>query len=605
MKKLNVALSINTAKQINPLCSKSMMTISSLFSSALVSSTLVASTLLITACQSTNVSNNLGQSKNLQADNAPSVAKNALASALQQQRRQSFAYHSNIEISNEHQFTAIDSTKLVASDDVDSYCEDNHDQAYAALLTKAEAQKKEVASIDYAPQREALKQSYLACSAAYEAWAEVHYDSTAYSVEEAAEDVVDAAAEVAVPASSDIDSASAASVTTISPYYQKLFNEYDSKKSTLDIKKSQLLDAYLLKPLSMNAQGVYQPLAGKFTMLGSAQYSARNHHSSINQPIYIDFKTGSLYLWADNFALLTSKLADDKLGTKWQNKWLKIALDDGTLPKDFGRAVIKSHIQAEDSIYVKADVSQFDFIAPNILTSLSPKLPEKQLAPMLNSAKIIRRVQSSASDEQAYKDYMSTFYKLITQQYPELITQNVSDTQDDLYPTDSKITSKSMVKQVLVKMKDFADDKMLRTQETGLLETHSPTLSAAANLPVQKLYGFSKGGQLQWQHSRHYLSTDASDETSGESNGELSMETTKKSSLIVDALTQYMPIRAQDKAFPNLPSNSQIPTANNSIDLKEYSAELGEYYRQGNGTAMGKMLFNMLPMYQQRFGSVE
>ena len=596
MKKLNVALSINTAKQINPLCSKSMMTISSLFSSALVSSTLVASTLLITACQSTNVSNNLGQSKNLQADNAPSVAKNALASALQQQRRQSFAYHSNIEISNEHQFTAIDSTKLVASDDVDSYCEDNHDQAYAALLTKAEAQKKEVASIDYAPQREALKQSYLACSAAYEAWAEVHYDSTAYSVEEAAEDVVDAAAEVAVSASSAIDSASAA---TISPYYQKLFNEYDSKKSTLDIKKSQLLDAYLLKPLSMNAQGVYQPLAGKFTMLGSAQYSARNHHSSINQPIYIDFKTGSLYLWADNFALLTSKLADDKLGTKWQNKWLKIALDDGTLPKDFGRAVIKSHIQAEDSIYVKADVSQFDFIAPNILTSLSPKLPEKQLAPMLNSAKIIRRVQSSASDEQAYKDYMGTFYKLITQQYPELITHSVSDTQDDIYAADSKITSKSMVKQVLVKMKDFADDKMLRTQEADLLETSSPALTA--NLPVQKLYGFDKGGQLQWQHSRHYLPNDAS----GESSDELSVETIEKSSLIVDALTQYMPIRAQDKAFPNLPNDSQIPNANNSIDLKEYSAELGEYYRQGNGTAMGKTLFNMLPMYKQRFGLVE
>lgn len=594
MKKLNVALSINKPKQINTLCSKSMMTVSSL-----VSMTLVASTLLITACQSTNLSTNLGQSKNLQADNAPSVAKNALASALQQQRRQSFAYHSNIEVINEHQFTAIDSTQRVASDDVDSYCEDNHDQTYAALLTKAEAQKKEITSIDYAPQREALKQSYLACSAAYEAWAEVHYDSTAYSVEEAAEDVVDAAAEVAVPASSDIDSASAASVTTISPYYQKLFNEYDSKKSTLDIKKSQLLDAYLLKPLSMNAQGVYQPLAGKFTMLGSAQYLARNHHSSINQPIYIDFKTASVYLWADNFALLTSKLADDKLGTKWQNKWLKIALDDGTLPKNFGRAVIKSHIQAEDSVYAKADVSQFNFIAPNILMSLSPKLSEKQLAPMLNSAKIIRRVQSSASDEQAYKDYMGTFYKLITQQYPELITHSVSDTQDDIYAADSKITSKSMVKQVLVKMKDFADDKMLRTQEADLLETSS--LAFTANLPVQKLYGFDKGGQLQWQHSRHYLPNDSS----GESSDELSVETIEKSSLIVDALTQYMPIRAQDKAFPNLPNDSQIPNANNSIDLKEYSAELGEYYRQGNGTAMGKTLFNMLPMYKQRFGLVE
>ena len=594
MKKLNVALSINKPKQINTLCSKSMMTVSSL-----VSMTLVASTLLITACQSTNLSTNLGQSKNLQADNAPSVAKNALASALQQQRRQSFAYHSNIEIVNEHQFTAIDSTQRVASDDVDSYCEDNHDQAYAALLTKAEAQKKEITSIDYAPQREALKQSYLACSAAYEAWAEVHYDSTAYSVEEAAEDVVDAAAEVAMPASSDIDSASAASVATISPYYQKLFNEYDSKKSTLDIKKSQLLDAYLLKPLSMNAQGVYQPLAGKFTMLGSAQYLARNHHSSINQPIYIDFKTASVYLWADNFALLTSKLADDKLGTKWQNKWLKIALDDGTLPKDFGRAMIKSHIQAEDSVYAKADVSQFDFINPSILTALAPKLPEKQLAPMLNSAKIIRRVQSSASDEQSYKDYMGTFYKLITQQYPELITYSVSHTQDDIYAADSKITSKSMVKQVLVKMKDFAADKMLRTQEADLLETSSPAFTA--NLPVQKLYGFDKGGQLQWQHSRHYLPNDAS----GESSDDLSVETTEKSSLIVDALTQYMPIRTQDKAFPNLPNDSQIPNANNSIDLKEYSAELSEYYRQGNGTAMGKTLFNMLPMYKQRFGLVE
>ena len=587
MKKLNVALSINTAKQINPLCSKSMMTISSLFSSALVSSTLVASTLLITACQSTNVSNNLGQSKNLQADNAPSVAKNALASALQQQRRQSFAYHSNIEISNEHQFTAIDSTKLVASDDVNSYCEDNHDQAYAALLTKAEAQKKEVASIDYAPQREALKQSYLACSAAYEAWAEVHYDSTAYSVEEAAEDVVDAAAEVAVSASSAIDSASAA---TISPYYQKLFNEYDSKKSTLDIKKSQLLDAYLLKPLSMNAQGVYQPLAGKFTMLGSAQYSARNHHSSINQPIYIDFKTGSLYLWADNFALLTSKLADDKLGTKWQNKWLKIAFDDGTLPKGFGRAAIKSHIEAENSVYAKAAIEQFDVIAPHVLTTLSPKLPEKQLAAMVNTAKVIRRARSSAEYKQDYKDYMGVFYQLITKQYPELILENDLDTQADA-DTDSnyedrKMTSKWLVQQTLDKMKDFADDKALKTQEATL-----PVSSSS--LPVQELYGFNKQGQLQWQHSRHYLPN--------KSAADVRVET----STIMDVLNQYMPLRSQDKAFPNLASDSQVPNASNSIDLKEYSTELAEYYKQGNGTAVGQMLFNMLPMYKQRLGAID
>ncbi|OXL26435.1 hypothetical protein [Psychrobacter sp. DAB_AL32B] len=590
MKKLNddsVALSdIKKTKKMCLATSKSVMMLSALVTSAL----------LITACQSTNLS----QSKSLSADNTPSAAKAALATALQQQRRQSFAYHSNIEIVNQQQFTDIDSTQLAVSEEVDSYCDDTHDNAYSELLLKAQADNKDIAALDYDTQRDALKQSYLVCTDAYQAWRDNHYDSTAYSVDESAEDIVDAiAAEEAMATSvpaSDMDSASEASVanvsiTPVSPYYEKLFNEYDSKQTKLDVKKSQLLDAYLLQPLSMNAQGVYQPLAGKFTMLGSVQYSARNHHSSINQPIYVDFKTGSLYLWADNFALLTSKLADDKLGTKWQNKWLKIALDDGTLPKGFGRAVVKSHIEAGDRVYAKAAMSQFDFIALNMLTALSPKLTEQQLAPMLNSAKIIRRVRSNAEDEQAYKDYMDTFYQLITQQYPELIIKSSSNTQDDAYPADGKITSKWLVQQGLEKMKDFADDKNLKTQESSLTELTSPTLSSG--LPVQELYGFSKSGQLQWQHSRHYLPTKES------------TEATAQNSFIIDALNQYMPIRAQDKAFPNLPSDSQVPNASNSIDLKQYSAELAEYYRQGNGTAMGKMLFNVLPMYKQRFSTID
>ena len=579
----NVTLSdITKTKKMCSAPSKSIITLSSL----------VASMLLMTACQSTNLS----QSKGLSVYNTPTAAKTALATALQQQRRQSFAYHTNIEIVNQQQFIDIDSTQLVVAEDVESYCDDTHDNAYSELLFKAEAENKDIAALDYDVQRDALKQSYLVCADAYQAWRDTHDDSTAYSVDEAAEDIVDAIAAEAMMESvpvSDRDAASVAnvSVNTVSPYYEKLFNEYDSKQTKLDVKKSQLLDAYLLQPLSMNAQGVYQPLAGKFTLLGSVQYSARNHHSSINQPIYVDFKTGSIYLWADNFALLTSKLADDKLGTKWQNKWLKIPLDDGTLPKGFGKTVIKSHIEAGDSVYAKAAVSQFDFIAPNMLTALSPKLPEQQLAPMLNSAQIIRRVRSNGEDEQAYKDYMSTFYQLITQQYPELITKTSSDTPEDTTSMDSKITSKWLVQQGLLKMKDFADDKMAKTQDSSLTELTSPVLNS--RLPVQELYGFSKGGQLQWQHSRHYLPTKEG------------TEATAKNSLIVDALNQYMPVLTQDKAFPNLPSDSQVPNASNSVDLKEYSAELAEYYRQGNGTAIGKMLFNMLPMYKQRFGSIE
>lgn len=574
MKNLNVVLdNIKTIKHIGSVSSKSILTVSAL----------LASTLLISACQSTGVI----QSNNLSANTTPTAAKIALATALQQQRRQSFAYHSNVEIVNEQQFAGIDSTQLLASEDVESHCKDTHDNGYAELILKAETQNQDILATDYDAQRNRLKQAYLVCADAYQTWRDIHYDSEAYNVEMAAEEVVDAADAMLA---SDMDSDNEIKTKAISPYYEKLFDEYDSKKTKLDVKKAQLLDAYLLKPLSINAQGVYQPLAGKFTMLGSVQYSARNHHSSINQPVYVDFKTGSMYLWADNFALLTSKFADDKLGTKWQNKWLKIALDDGTLPKGFGRAVIKSHIEAEDSVYAKAATEQFGIIAPNVLTTLSPKLPEKQLMPMLNTTKIIRRTRSNAEYKRDHKNYMGIFYQLITQQYPELILENNSDTQADS-DTDSnyedrKMTSKWLVQQGLDKMKDFADDKVLKTQETTF-----PVSSSS--LPVQELYGFNKQGQLQWQHSRHYLpnksGTDASVETS----------------TIMDVMNQYMPLRAQDKAFPNLAIGSQVPNASNSIDLKEYSTELAEYYKQGNGTAMGQMLFNMLPMYKQRLGSMD
>ena len=582
MKNLNVALpNIKTIKHRGSVSSKSILTVSAL----------LASTLLISACQSTGVA----QANHINANTTPTAAKTALATALQQQRRQSFAYHSNIEIVNEQQFANIDSTQLLASEDLDSYCKDTHDNGYAELLLKAETQNQDISTMNYDAQRNRLKQAYLVCADSYQTWRDNHYDSEAYSVEMAAEEVADATDTIDEVAyvtmlASDMDSTNEVETKAISPYYEKIFDEYDSRQTKIDVKKAQLLDVYLLKPLSINAQGVYQPLAGKFTMLGSVQYSARNHHSSINQPVYVDFKTGSIYLWADNFALLTSKFADDKLGTKWQNKWLKIAFDDGTLPKGFGRAAIKSHIEAENSVYAKAAIEQFDVIAPHVLTTLSPKLPEKQLAAMVNTAKVIRRARSSAEYKQDYKDYMGVFYQLITKQYPELILENDLDTQADA-DTDSnyedrKMTSKWLVQQTLDKMKDFADDKALKTQEATL-----PVSSSS--LPVQELYGFNKQGQLKWQHSRHYLPN--------KSAADVSVET----STIMDVLNQYMPLRSQDKAFPNLASDSQVPKASNSIDLKEYSTELAEYYKQGNGTAVGQMLFNMLPMYKQRLGAID
>ncbi|MFP3441507.1 hypothetical protein R0K18_27640, partial [Pantoea sp. SIMBA_133] len=91
-------------------------------------------------------------------------------------------------------------------------------------------------------------QSYFECVDAYHAWDDHQYDSD----------------------------------VKVAPDYQALFDNYEDKQRPLDVKKAQLLDEYLLKPLSIDSQGIYQPMAGKATMLASAQYQARNHHSSIN-----------------------------------------------------------------------------------------------------------------------------------------------------------------------------------------------------------------------------------------------------------------------------------------------------------------------------------
>lgn len=510
---------------------------------------MVTGALLLTGCQSTS----LDQSNAMTAKQTPVAAKTALATALQKQRRQSFSYHSNLEISNEQQFSdiniEIDAKAPVASGYIDEYCEDTHDQAYAALITQEEAQNKDILAADYDAQRTVLKDRYLECTDAYEAWVESKYDS-----------------EITVPA-----------------LYQQLFDNYDDRATAQDIKKAKLLDAYVLKPLSINAQGVYQPMAGKATMLASVQYQTRNHQSSMNQPIYLDLKNGNIYLWADNFAMFNSELLDDKLGTKWRNKWLKLAIDDGSLPKGFGSELIKSHFAALDATFDAAPISQFDYVAPNTLASLSPKLPAHQLPAMLASNQVIRRVQSAESYEQFYQDYMRIIYERLSQRYPELVKESEPYEASDTNA--KKFTSKALAQQMLAMIKNDIDSGSETIAETTAEKTESAML---ANAETQELYGFDKGGQLKWQHLR----------------SELPSETTSNN-MVIDVLQQYSAVSAKNMAFPNLPSDVQVPNASNSIDVREYGSELMQYYRDGNGTAMGKMMFSVMPMAKEKLGSVD
>lgn len=524
------------ARVVNPL--------SSIKRNALFASAFLTGAILLTGCQSTSSSSNLSANA-LIAKQTPAAAKTALASALQKQRRQSFGYHSNLEINNDLQSAQSETNALVVSDHIDTYCEDTHDQAYASLIAQVEAQNKDILGTDYDAKRTMLKDNYVKCNNAYEAWVDQSYDSS----------------------------------ITVPPSYQQLFDNYDNTPKQLDSKKAKLLDEYLLKPLSMDAQGIYQPMAGRATMLLSAQYHARNHQSSINQPIYIDFKNGDIYLWADNIAMFSSEILDDKLGTKWQNKWLKIAIDDGTLPKGFGREVIKSHFAALDQTFEAAPISQFDYVAPNALAALSPKLPKHQLPSMLASDQVIRRVQSAESYEQFYQDYMRLFYDRISKQYPELVKDSESD-KTEVTPA-AKFTSKALVQKMLTMIKKEMNDESEGKDEIA-------EVKAQANTEVQELYGFDKRGQLKWQHVRKELPSKAT------ANGNMS-----GNGMVVDVLRQYSAINNTAATFPNLPNTVQVPNASNSIDARQYGNELMQYYQEGNGTFMGKMLFKMLPMSRE------
>ena len=130
---------------------------------------------------------------------------------------------------------------------------------------------------------------------------------------------------------------------------------------------------------------------------------------------------------------------------------------------------------------------------------------------------------------------------------------------------------------------------LVNTGEVDLVEKSAINVSTNAPIsaPIQQLYGFDKRGHLQWQHTSRDLPTSKS------------RQALPSDGVTIDVLQQYLPLRTQDATFPNLPSDRQTPNASNSVDLREYSQELAAYYREGNGTAIGTLFFNMFSMYYQ------
>lgn len=199
---------------------------------------------------------------------------------------------------------------------------------------------------------------------------------------------------------------------------------------------------------------------------------------------------------------------------------------------------------------------------------------------MLQSAQIIRRTRSLDSYKQSYSDYAESFYHDITQQYPQLITPSQDDELSNASAEDQTFTSKVLVEQLLALMKKASNEP----------EQQQPVESETlVSLPIQDLYGLDNRGQLQWHHNRSYAPVDS--------------QAKLGSQISTDILQRYLPLRGQEPMFPNLPADAQLPNASNSVDIRQYSTELADYYRNGGGTTIGKMLFSALPMYKSIYAT--
>lgn len=488
---------------------------------------------------------------------------------MKKQRVSNYAYQVNVIGSNQQRLASLEKAtpqQLAMSDNPYQHCEHVHDEAYVDLLQQAEQAGLDITNAKYTDQRESLKQSYIECSASFE---QEYETDTDYPIE-------------------DKDS--------------QYLPGYDSSHTKLDARKAKLLNAYLLKPSHISAYGVYRPLSGKVSMVPTVAYNSRNLNIENSHFIYLDAKEQAVYFWADTFAYIFSSSFDKDLGLGMQDKWLKINLNDQSLPQGFIKDLIKTHIEAKDAMYANANQGQYHFLSLSELQNQSPQPNAKHL-PYLKDASLI--VEQNVTEEEYNQDmqlYLTALYDQMTEKYPQLIqsSQN-SEEGDDSTETETKDSYSSL--SVFKKIFQGIASAKSRLKESAIEEdrvansisyTVNPKVEYAVrdhSMPEDKwlwrnVYGLDKQQHIIWHLAQRRLG-DADD--SSFSSGDLFK------GLHLEYLTRYSDITATTPMFDSLPAGASLPNNSNSIDMQTYLQQLKLKYRNGEGTEQGKMIFQIFP----------
>ncbi|WP_227430367.1 hypothetical protein [Psychrobacter sp. I-STPA6b] len=646
---------------------------------------LVCSYMGLTGCQAVNsaINNQAVSTQNLQRDNKQEgqFAKQTLQSQLHSMTRQSFSYQTDIKISNGNRRDALANAtpeQLANAKRSSQHCDHVHDNAYAEVLKQAKNDGISVQDVlddvknemvtPYTQQLTEIKESYIQCYTTLkryqkdsDPWAYIydelqqreileaeesedgHKDSNEDSSDIESNDHEANANNTNVDNvvnendDADLETESEASESEIeventeeAEAEPEFLAHYDNKHTALDVKKANLLNAYLLQPSSAQIVGTYRPLLGQFTLLPTVSYQARNLNMSVNQPIYINLRQGDIYLWADSFALLVSEYLDDELGLAWQNKWLKISLKDGSLPDDFAKNFIQAYLDALEAQLQSEPDTNFTYIVPangSELTSLDSLDNSETIFAQTPASYVIEHQQNAKDIEQSNLVFYRHLYHELYAKYPELFDENL-DAKADMdelshvgvdESTENKpekktallLTAKDVAEVYLAMVKKQAeltdddteenvsshrdDNNDSENLDADAKETHmvmaedknskAPISSEKAiseNAPkVLNQYGFSAENRLLWWryqiriNSKHSYLEDTD-------NGE---------GMVVTALTQFQPISQRHSAFPNLPANAQMPNSANSVNIIEYAQTLKSRYERGEGETLGRILF--------------
>lgn len=385
---------------------------------------------------------------------------------------------------------------------------------------------------------------------------------------------------------------------------------YDASHTKLDVRKAKLLDAYLLNPMSLTSTGVYRPLSGKLSIVPTFSYQRRNLTLSNSHFIYVDAKEGSVYLWADTFAYLMSVYLDENLGLGMQDKWIKIDLNDGSLPNGFLMDLIKSHLQAQDKMYANSANSQYRFLSNAQLQNQSPKPDAKHLPYMNNASTVIERTMTETQFKEGQQLYLSTLYNQITNKYPQLVVESSLDRSDEDSIEESikdgddsnKDTFNSRV--IFTKIFKAIDDKLknssleetdtINTSDTNPVKANIIKVNPAIDYAVRdesqtdnqwswrNVYGLDNRQQIVWQLAQRQMK---------ETDSMYSGSDDLFRGLRLEALIRYADISVAQPMFNTLPAGASLPSKSNSVDLKAYLTDLKQRYEKGQGTEQGKVLF--------------